>query len=102
MSKRRPWKMTLEELLHGTGGMALAEHSRTFSGVGTDTREDLRGKIFFALKGENFDAHDFLIRAVEAGAEAVVVHRLPQTSGDLIKTITVVQVDDTLEAMQSL
>ena len=30
----------------------------------TDTRSDNRGKLFLALSGERFDAHDFLDRAV--------------------------------------
>ena len=32
----------------------------------TDSRADLHGALFVALKGENFDAHNFLDKAVEA------------------------------------
>lgn len=41
------------------------------SGVSTDTRTLLEGSLFFALKGENFDAHDLLGRAASAAALVV-------------------------------
>ncbi len=44
-----------------------------FSGVGTDTREDLSGRLFVALRGERFDGHGFLDRARQAGAVAALV-----------------------------
>ena len=42
-------------------------------GVGTDTRSDLGGCAFFALRGDRHDAHDHLLEAVRAGARVVVV-----------------------------
>ncbi|MFM1935449.1 MAG: hypothetical protein RI990_408 [Planctomycetota bacterium] len=44
-------------------------------GVGTDTREDLRGRLFVALRGDAHDAHAFLEQAVAAGARAALVDR---------------------------
>jgi len=46
-----------------------------FHGVSTDTRQVRTGELFVALQGENFDAHDFIQQAVDAGAVAVVVSR---------------------------
>ena len=46
-----------------------------FRGVSTDTRQVRSGELFVALQGENFDAHDFIQQAVDAGAVAVVVSR---------------------------
>ncbi|MHC4992330.1 MAG: UDP-N-acetylmuramoyl-tripeptide--D-alanyl-D-alanine ligase, partial [Planctomycetota bacterium] len=48
-----------------------------FDGVGIDTREVLRGRIFFAIRGERHDGHDFLPKAVEQGALLLVVGRAP-------------------------
>ena len=45
----------------------------TFSGVSTDTRHLPPGTLFVALKGERFDAHDFLADAKGKGAAAAVV-----------------------------
>lgn len=54
----------------GAAGAPLVIH-----GVGTDTREDLRGRLFVALRGEKFDAHQFLQDAAKAGAVAALVDR---------------------------
>ncbi len=45
------------------------------SGVSTDTRTLKNGNIFFALRGEKFDGHEFLPQAIEAGASLAVVDR---------------------------
>jgi UDP-N-acetylmuramoyl-tripeptide--D-alanyl-D-alanine ligase len=44
-----------------------------FGGVGTDSRADLTGQLFVALRGERFDGHDFARAAVQAGAAALMV-----------------------------
>ena len=44
-------------------------------GVTTDSRADLRGRLFVALRGERFDGHDFALQALAAGAAGVVVER---------------------------
>ena len=43
--------------------------------VHTDTRTLQAGDLFVALKGERFDAHDFLPQARAAGAVAVLASR---------------------------
>lgn len=47
--------------------------------VSTDTREDLSGALFVALRGERFDAHHFLDQAIEQGAAAIVVMETPSS-----------------------
>lgn len=44
-----------------------------FTNVSTDTRTTTDGTLFFALKGERFDAHDFVDEAMRMGAVALVV-----------------------------
>ena len=44
-------------------------------GVFTDTRAPVAGAMFVAIKGENFDAHDFVAAAKLAGAAAALVAR---------------------------
>jgi UDP-N-acetylmuramoyl-tripeptide--D-alanyl-D-alanine ligase len=98
------WEMTLEQLVAGTKGKALSQVNKRFTGVGTDTRADLKNQIFVALKGDNFDAHDFLSKAIAAGAAAIIAHRFPNSSEleELKKKSTVIEVDDTLKALQRL
>ena len=45
------------------------------SGAEIDSRQCVQGKVFFALKGESVDGHDYLENAVEGGCSAVVVER---------------------------
>jgi len=46
-----------------------------FPAVCTDTRSLVPGCLFVALKGERFDAHDFLPAALAGGAAALVVEQ---------------------------
>src|SRR5450830_1767018 len=46
-------------------------------GITTDSRAVVPGNLFIALRGERFDAHDFLDTVVAQGAAAVVVERIP-------------------------
>ena len=52
-----------------------SDSDRSFSEVSTDTRTLKREALFVALIGENFDGHDFLEAAREAGATGAVVRR---------------------------
>ena len=52
-----------------------SDSDRSFSEVSTDTRTLKREALFVALTGENFDGHDFLEAAREAGATGAVVRR---------------------------
>ncbi len=55
--------------------------TRTFSGVHTDSRTVAPGDLFVALKGERFDAHDFLADVVARGVAAVLVSRESAVAG---------------------
>ena len=68
--------------------------------ISTDTRSVQPGDCFVALKGERFDAHDFLAQAVAAGAAALVVQHPPPLSAGL--RVPVYVVDDTLVALGAL
>lgn len=63
--------MQLAEILNA----GLSGENVTVSTVSTDTRKPCRHGLFFALKGEHFDAHRYLDQAVEQGAVALVVER---------------------------
>lgn len=43
--------------------------------INTDTRKSVSNSLFFALKGEKFDAHQYLDQAVSQGAVAVVIQQ---------------------------
>ncbi len=66
-------------------------------GVSIDTREDLKGKIFFALPGKNVDSNTFYKRAFEKGAIACVV-----SDKSLKEIANCYYFEDTLVALQQL
>ena len=47
--------------------------------ISADSREALQHGLFVALKGERFDAHDFVEQAKANGAAALLVHRVVDT-----------------------
>ncbi|MGI2323562.1 MULTISPECIES: UDP-N-acetylmuramoyl-tripeptide--D-alanyl-D-alanine ligase [unclassified Methylococcus] len=68
--------MNLGELAKHVPGAKLSGDAETsFDGVSTDTRAIRPGSLFFALRGDRFDAHDFIADAVGGGAAALVVER---------------------------
>jgi UDP-N-acetylmuramoyl-tripeptide--D-alanyl-D-alanine ligase len=67
--------------------------------ISTDTRTVKSGDCFVALRGETFDAHDFLKEAVDKGAAAFVMHDARRATG---LGVPVFVVHDTLRALWSL
>ena len=67
--------MTLKEIVEVVDGSFGFPSDIEVSSVCTDTRAIKAGCVFIALKGENFDGHDFAAQATELGAEAVITER---------------------------
>lgn len=67
-----------------------------FHGVSTDTRTLKPGNLFVAIRGEQFDGHDFVKSAFEKGAAAALV------SHPMDAPIPQVIVEDTLQALGQL
>ena len=51
-----------------------------WKGASIDSRSPQQGNIFFALKGEHVNGHDFVQQALTAGASCAVVERTPDPS----------------------
>lgn len=82
------------------GKLIVGCDSEIASRVNTDSRNIQPGDVFFALKGEKFDAHDFIPQVAQAGAAAVIVSRPPEVP--VSTGCAVILVEDTLVAMQNL
>ncbi|MCF7865241.1 MAG: UDP-N-acetylmuramoyl-tripeptide--D-alanyl-D-alanine ligase [Candidatus Pacebacteria bacterium] len=77
--------------------------------VSTDTRTIKSGDIFFAIKGDQFDGHNFVAQALEKGAAICVVNNdfklfqpfepseLSELNGEQL-----LKVEDTIKALQQL
>jgi UDP-N-acetylmuramoyl-tripeptide--D-alanyl-D-alanine ligase len=96
-------RFTVAEVLQATGAkLARAGTASSFEGVCTDSRNLTPGCLFVALKGEKFDAHDFLDEVVRNGAAGVVIaahSRWGEGRGD---GQAVFSVPDTLHALGRL
>lgn len=73
-----------------------------FNNLTTDSREVGKGEIFWALKGEKFDGHDFIEQAIQKGVSGVVIQegrsvRISSESG-----LIVISVKNTLWALGEL
>lgn len=64
--------------------------------ISTDTRNISAGCIFFALKGDNFNANEFALQAIEKGAAYAIVDEEKLASNQCLL------VDDVLSALQDL
>lgn len=69
---------------------------RVISSIETDTRTLKKGSLFVALRGENFDGHDYLKEAAKRGAKGAIVSRNP--FGRRTPPLPLFIVRDTLEA----
>ena len=77
---------------------ALYALFKSSKGIVTDTRNTVSKKIYFALKGDNFDGNDFALDAIAKGAIAAVVDR-PDLKDKNDKFFFV---NDTLKILQKL
>ncbi len=79
------------------GSVLLGDGTLSFERVHSDTRTLRLGDLFVALRGERFDAHDFLPAAREAGAVAALAERGLAEAG-----LSGLLVPDALAALQAL
>ncbi len=91
--------MTLHDLHHllGGAGQLVGDPATRVLRVHSDTRTLQPGDLFVALRGDRFDANDFLPQAREAGAAAALAERGLAAAG-----LPGVQVPDALAALQQL
>lgn len=80
--------------------LAGAHPDAVAMGYSIDSRTIRPGEVFFAVKGENMDGHDFVGAALEKGASAAVVARA--RLGSSPPDSPLIPVDDTLAGLQRL
>lgn len=90
----------LDDILNATGGKLINKVTDSFSGVSIDSRTIKEGELFFALRGERLDGHDFLKDALSKGSGAVV-HKLGSDNNNF-ENKTIILVSNTLLALQKL
>lgn len=92
-------ELTPDEVVAATGAVRRGNHeAQPIRSVSTDSRTLSEGDCFVALRGENFDGHEFLGQAVTRGASALVVERPARQYESLPQFV----VPDTLAALGAL
>jgi UDP-N-acetylmuramoyl-tripeptide--D-alanyl-D-alanine ligase len=92
--------LSLLEIAAATGGRVInCEKPESFavSAVSTDSRALQENSLFVAIRGENFDGHDFAQKAVQNGAVAVMCQREVQGIN-----VPAVLIKDTTKALLDL
>lgn len=92
------------KIVQWMNAQVLSSNKEEFAGIGSDTRKDLTGKLFFALRGDNFDAHNFIDKAIAQGATGLVIDKKAswESFSNSKMPVTVFLVEDTLKALQNL
>jgi len=102
---REPIALTAADIAHASGGRVTAgDPSRRFPRVGIDSRTLQPGELFFAIRGERFDGHDFVAQVLSAGAGGVVVSQSDVAKGGATPdtAAVVIEVGDTTRALQMM
>ena len=101
-------KISIEELRTATCGKVLfGQQKNIIERVVTDSRETKAGDVFFALKGERNDGHDYLAQVLKSGCRVLAVSD-PIKTEDALKAfderdlVDVVLMDDTKRGLQLL
>ena len=92
-----PVLWTSAEAAEATGGAVAADWQAT--GVSIDSRAITPGDLFVAIRGPNFDGHDFVAQALRAGAVAAMV---AEDAGNAAKDGPLLVVKDTMDGLNDL
>jgi UDP-N-acetylmuramoyl-tripeptide--D-alanyl-D-alanine ligase len=86
--------------------MGFAANAGNFmTGVSTDSRSTQPGDVFFAIRGEKFDGHNFVTRAISSGAAVVVVdQKWADSNGAMLVSLSIPRlvVENTVDALGDL
>jgi UDP-N-acetylmuramoyl-tripeptide--D-alanyl-D-alanine ligase len=93
LSLHRTAEFAGAEIVHGNAETIISR-------VSTDSRTLNPGDLFIALRGEHFDAHNFLEQVAKGGAVGALVSRDPPPG--LPQTFAILRVANTLVAYQNL
>lgn len=88
--------MTTAQAAQFAGGAVVGNGETPITGVSTDSRSIPAGSLFVPIRGERFDGHDFLEKAAEQQAAAVLSEK------DVDLPVPVIRVADTRRALLAL
>ncbi len=93
-------KLPLSRIAEFISAAGQVDSHATAEGYSIDSRTVKAGELFFAVKGERLDGHEFVEQALGQGAVAAVVEKAQWASFPTHSRL--LAVDDTLVALQTL
>lgn len=95
--------ITLESIVNAVQGKILIKGSKNeFNSVSIDTRKIKSGGIFVAIKGENFNANEFISEASKKGAGLCIIDQIKFESQNIGEETSIVIVENTRKALLNL
>lgn len=95
--------ISYDEILEAIAGEIIVKGERgLYNNVSIDTRAIKDNDIFIAIKGENFNANDFVIEASKKGASICIVDEIKFEQMQLNKKTSIIKVKDTKKALLEL
>ena len=92
-------QMTFEEMLKAVNGEVIVQGTEnTFNKLCIDTRKIAKNNVFLAIKGENFNGNDFVLKALELGASIVIVDEVKFDANEVKESGTIIKVENTRKA----
>jgi len=89
--------MRINDLIRNIGVVSLTGEKDPFIGsIEFDSRKVAPGTLFVAVRGTRSDGHDFIAKAVESGASAVICEVLPEKADEKVCWI---KTDDSAKAL---
>jgi len=85
------------------GDLLRGSSESAFEGISTDSRDIRENDLFIPIPGKNFDGHNFIVPALEAGALGSLINRdFNREISTVISNKVLIQVQDTLQALSDL
>lgn len=96
-------QMTFEEMLKAVNGEVIVQGTENiFNKLCIDTRKIAKNNVFLAIKGENFNGNDFVLKALELGASIVIVDEVKFDANEVKESGTIIKVENTRKALLDL
>ncbi len=89
--------MTLENIAKACGGTLYNPQAGEIKGAVMDSRELEKDDLFFAIRGEHVDGHQFIPQVMEKGAACALCEEVPENSKG-----SYILVQDVKKAMQDI
>jgi UDP-N-acetylmuramoyl-tripeptide--D-alanyl-D-alanine ligase len=94
--------LTLQEIAKALDAAAPSAPNATATSYSIDSRTMRPGALFFAIRGDRLDGHEFVLRSLDAGAVAAVVEQSHFANFPAAIRNRLIPVHNTTEALQRL